>query len=82
MRADTTVNSAVRPLLLGVEGQTESLTIVQTDLQAAIVPLVLILGGSTVSSVLLGLVPGWVVTPIPVATYGCASCITASMYNR
>lgn len=41
------------------------------DLQAALVPLVLILGGSTVSSILLGLVPGWVVTPVPVATYGC-----------
>ncbi|GAA5836612.1 hypothetical protein JCM11251_002677 [Rhodosporidiobolus azoricus] len=40
------------------------------NLQAAIVPLVLILGGSTVSSVLLGLVPGWVVTPVPVLTYG------------
>lgn len=33
----------------------------------------LILGGSTVSSVLLGLVPGWVVTPVPVATYGCVT---------
>ncbi|GAA5854161.1 hypothetical protein JCM8547_008249 [Rhodosporidiobolus lusitaniae] len=40
------------------------------NLQAAIVPLVLILGGSTVSSVLLGLVPGWIVTPVPVLTYG------------
>ncbi|GAA5977926.1 hypothetical protein JCM11641_004335 [Rhodosporidiobolus odoratus] len=40
------------------------------NLQAAIVPLVLILGGATVSSVLLGLVPGWVVTPVPVLTYG------------
>ncbi|GAA5926246.1 hypothetical protein JCM10213_007408 [Rhodosporidiobolus nylandii] len=40
------------------------------NLQAAIVPLVLILGGSTVSSTLLGLVPGWVITPVPVLTYG------------
>ncbi|POY71143.1 hypothetical protein BMF94_5900 [Rhodotorula taiwanensis] len=40
------------------------------DLQAAIVPLVLILGGSTISSVLLGLVPGWIISPVPVATYG------------
>ncbi|GAA6032573.1 hypothetical protein JCM8097_004822 [Rhodosporidiobolus ruineniae] len=40
------------------------------NLQAAIVPLVLILGGSTVSSVLLGLVPGWIITPVPVLTYG------------
>ncbi|GAA6005650.1 uncharacterized protein JCM10292_006726 [Rhodotorula paludigena] len=47
------------------------------NLQAAIVPLVLILGGSTVSSVLLGLVPGWVVTPIPVATYGLIPLLAA-----
>ncbi|GAA6002913.1 hypothetical protein JCM10207_001894 [Rhodosporidiobolus poonsookiae] len=40
------------------------------NLQAAIVPLVLILGGGTVSSVMLGLVPGWVITPVPVMTYG------------
>ncbi|BGP56162.1 hypothetical protein JCM8202_005930 [Rhodotorula sphaerocarpa] len=47
------------------------------DLQAAIVPLVLILGGSTVSSILLGLVPGWVITPIPVATYGLIPLLAA-----
>ncbi|GAA5890566.1 hypothetical protein JCM8208_004917 [Rhodotorula glutinis] len=47
------------------------------NLQAALVPLVLILGGSTVSSVLLGLVPGWVVTPIPVATYGLIPLLAA-----
>lgn len=40
------------------------------DLQAAIVTLVLVLGGSTVSNLLLGTVPGWVVSPIPVLTYG------------
>ncbi|GAA5974261.1 hypothetical protein JCM21900_003024 [Sporobolomyces salmonicolor] len=40
------------------------------NLQAAIVPLVLVLGGSTISSVLLGNVPGWVISPIPVVTYG------------
>lgn len=47
------------------------------DLQAAIVPLVLILGGSTVSSVLLGLVPGWIISPIPVATYGLIPLLAA-----
>lgn len=37
--------------------------------QSAIVPAVLILGGSTVTNVLLGIIPGWVITPIPVITY-------------
>ncbi|BGP48994.1 hypothetical protein JCM10450v2_004873 [Rhodotorula kratochvilovae] len=47
------------------------------NLQAALVPLVLILGGSTISSVLLGLVPGWVITPIPVLTYGLIPLLAA-----
>lgn len=52
------------------------------DLQAALVPLVLILGGSTVSSILLGLVPGWVVTPVPVATYGSVHATSISRSAR
>ncbi|GAA5988081.1 hypothetical protein JCM10908_002055 [Rhodotorula pacifica] len=47
------------------------------DFQAAIVPLVLILGGSTISSVLLGLVPGWIISPVPVATYGLIPLLAA-----
>ncbi|GAA6062154.1 hypothetical protein JCM10212_002366 [Sporobolomyces blumeae] len=47
------------------------------DLQAAVVTLVLVLGGSTVSNVLLGTVPGWVVSPIPVLTYGLIPVLAA-----
>lgn len=38
--------------------------------QAALVPLILILGGTTVTGMLMGIVPGWLISPIPVATYG------------
>ncbi|SGY13995.1 BQ5605_C010g06022 [Microbotryum silenes-dioicae] len=38
--------------------------------QAFTVPLVLILGGTTITSILMGAVPGWLISPIPVATYG------------
>lgn len=41
-----------------------------TVFQAACVPLVLILGGTTITNVLMGAVPGWLISPIPVATYG------------
>ncbi|GAA5929433.1 uncharacterized protein JCM15063_004148 [Sporobolomyces koalae] len=47
------------------------------NLQAAIVTLVLILGGGTVSNVLLGTVPGWVVSPIPILTYGLVPVLAA-----
>ena len=33
-------------------------------------PLVLILGGTTVTGVLMGQVPGWLLSPLPVLTYG------------
>ncbi|GAA5947775.1 hypothetical protein JCM3765_001078 [Sporobolomyces pararoseus] len=47
------------------------------DLQAAIVTLVLVLGGGTVSNLLLGTIPGWVVSPIPVLTYGLIPVLAA-----
>jgi len=50
----------------------------RADLQAAIVTLVLVLGGGTISNILLGTVPGWVVSPIPVLTYGFVAIFTSS----
>ena len=50
----------------------------RADLQAAIVTLVLVLGGGTISNILLGTVPGWVVSPIPVLTYGLAELSSIS----
>ncbi|GAA6005760.1 hypothetical protein JCM11491_003998 [Sporobolomyces phaffii] len=47
------------------------------DLQAAIVTLVLVLGGGTVSNLLLGTVPGWVISPVPVLTYGLIPVLAA-----
>ncbi|KAM0748633.1 hypothetical protein T439DRAFT_316530 [Meredithblackwellia eburnea MCA 4105] len=38
-------------------------------IQAAIVPCVLIFGGTTVTGALLGIIPGWLISPVPLATY-------------
>ncbi|KAK4048189.1 hypothetical protein OIV83_004894 [Microbotryomycetes sp. JL201] len=39
------------------------------NFQAALVPVILILGGTTITNVLMGIVPGWLISPIPVLTY-------------
>lgn len=38
--------------------------------QAGLVPIILVLGGTTITSILLGSTPGWVYTPIPLINYG------------
>ncbi|KAM0789388.1 hypothetical protein ACM66B_000217 [Microbotryomycetes sp. NB124-2] len=39
------------------------------NFQAALVPVILILGGTTITNVLMGIVPGWLISPMPVLTY-------------
>ncbi|KAK4057327.1 hypothetical protein OIO90_001824 [Microbotryomycetes sp. JL221] len=39
------------------------------NFQAALVPVILILGGTTITNILMGIVPGWLISPIPVLTY-------------
>lgn len=38
--------------------------------QASIVPVVLVLGGTTITSLLLGNIPGWCITPLGIINYG------------
>ena len=43
-----------------------------TDFQAALVPLMLVFGGTTITGMLMGNPPGWLITPVPILTYGYA----------
>lgn len=42
-------------------------------------PCILIFGGTTVTGVLMGIIPGWLISPIPIATYACACSPTCPL---
>ncbi|KAL8280789.1 hypothetical protein RQP46_006793 [Phenoliferia psychrophenolica] len=47
------------------------------NIQAMLVPCVLVLGGTTVTGVLMGIIPGWLISPIPIATYAILPLVVA-----
>lgn len=50
-------------------------------IQAAVVPCVLIFGGTTITGILMGIVPGWLISPMGLANYAFVSATSTAHHG-